>query len=156
MTLSLPRSKSAPTIFRAFWLLTSCLLVSCGGEPDDSGKDDSGKTGGPRIGKPTVGQLKRRDANIKSIKAMGLPTLDSLPVVADDEKVTLREPEAVAKRCLAVAICALKGETEGKDPGLIKKVLAEMGAKSYLSPKESAFQKLMQRYGIKSTQYRDR
>src|SRR5262245_9899478 len=59
---------------------------------------------------PTPAQLARRAKSIATAKKMGLPTLETLPVIDDDLAVKLRTSNEVAKRCLATTICAVKGE----------------------------------------------
>src|SRR5262245_21425927 len=60
---------------------------------------------------PTAAQLARRTRSIETVRKLGLPTLESLPVVEDESQITPRTKEEVAQRCLAIVICAAKGET---------------------------------------------
>jgi hypothetical protein len=86
---------------------------------------------------PTEAQLARKARNIAIIKKMGLPTLESLPVVEDDAAVKLRTPQEVAKRCIATVICAAKGESN--DQELVDNVIKDYAAQTYFSPQEKQF-----------------
>src|SRR4051812_6657581 len=46
---------------------------------------------------PTAAQLARRAKNNKMIKEMGLPVLETLPVVEDEQLVKLRTPQEAAE-----------------------------------------------------------
>jgi hypothetical protein len=87
--------------------------------------------------RPTPVQLARKKKNTAHVLLAGLPTTDALPVVEDDSKVTPRTKEAVAQRCLAAVICAIKGESN--DQKLAIKLVQRYGAGAFLSPKERAF-----------------
>ena len=63
---------------------------------------------------PTAVQLARRTKNNKTIRDMGLPVLENLPVVEDEQTVKLRSPEQIAKRCLATTFCA-QGRNQRSD-----------------------------------------
>jgi hypothetical protein len=86
---------------------------------------------------PTAAQLARRAKNNKTIRDMGLPVLEDLPVVEDENTAKLRGPEEIAKRCLATTFCAIKGET--KDQTLVDSLIKDYSATLYFSPKEQAF-----------------
>lgn len=88
---------------------------------------------------PTQAQLDRKARSIAIIQQMGLPYIEHLPVVEDDQQIEARTAQEVAKRCIAVVLCALKGETQGREKALVDSVVKEYGASSYLSPKEAAF-----------------
>lgn len=88
---------------------------------------------------PTASQLERKKKNTETLATMGLPTLDSLPVVEDEETITPRTSIEVAQRCLAVVFCAVKGETQGEDQPLIDSLVKEYEAESFFSDKEAAF-----------------
>lgn len=111
-----------------FIMLTAILVVSCRKEDSvDRGKyprvDESELQGVIRTNldspAPTKAQLARRSQSIAIIKAMGLPVMENLPVVEDQLQVKPRTPREVAERHIAVVLCALKGETEGKDNALV-------------------------------------
>jgi len=86
---------------------------------------------------PTAAQLARKQKNTQLVQAMGLPTLEHLPVVEDETEITPRTAQEVAQRCLAVAIAAVKGETG--DQELIEELVKEYGAREYFSPEEKKF-----------------
>jgi hypothetical protein len=86
---------------------------------------------------PTVSQLARRDRNNKIIRGLGLPVLESLPVVEDDNLVNLRTPKEVAERCVATTFCALKGEVQ--DQKLVDSLIKDYSAASFFSPDEQEF-----------------
>ncbi len=86
---------------------------------------------------PTEAQLARKSKSIAAVKEMGLPAIEHLPVVEDESTITPRSPQVVAKRCIATAFCAVKGETD--DNAFVAKVVIEYSAENYFSPKESAF-----------------
>ncbi len=88
---------------------------------------------------PTKAQLDRKARSIALIRQMGLPYMDNLPVVEDERQTTPRLPEQVAKRCIAVALCAVKGETQGNDEALISNLVKMYGAQSFFSPEEAVF-----------------
>lgn len=87
--------------------------------------------------KPTEAQLARRTKHNKIIREMGLPVLESLPVVEDEKTAKLRSPEEIAKRCLATTFCAVKGET--KDQKLVDSLTKDYSASGYFSPEEQQF-----------------
>ena len=78
---------------------------------------------------PTQDQLDRRVRNNKIIKEMGLPVLESLPVVEDEKAVKFRTAEDVAKRCVATTICAVQGEEP--DQKLTKELIERYSAAEY-------------------------
>lgn len=86
---------------------------------------------------PTAEQLARRERSLATLKALGVPSLPSLPVVEDEAAVKARTVEELAQRCIAVAICAVKGETG--DQTLVENLLVEYRAVDFLSPVERAF-----------------
>ncbi len=86
---------------------------------------------------PTAAQLSRKSGSIAGVKALGLPYIEHLPVVEDETMVQPRNPQEVAKRCVAVALCAVKGETN--DQKLIDQLVESYSAGQYFSPEEAAF-----------------
>ncbi|MFO0748236.1 MAG: DUF4272 domain-containing protein [Myxococcota bacterium] len=88
---------------------------------------------------PTAAQLARKARSTAKVRALGLPTLDSLPVVEDDAAIAPRSVDEVAARCLATAICAVRGETN--DAKIADALVARFGIAGALSPKEVAFLK---------------
>lgn len=86
---------------------------------------------------PTPAQLARRAKNNKTIRNMGLPVLEDLPVVEDEKTVKLRSAEEIAKRCLATTFCAVKGET--KDQAFVDSLIKDYSAATFFSPVEQRF-----------------
>jgi hypothetical protein len=86
---------------------------------------------------PTGSQLARKTKSIAAVKGLGLPTIDHLPVVEDESTFKPRLPQEVAKRCVATAICAIKGETD--DGEFVGEVVKKFSADPYFSPKERTF-----------------
>jgi hypothetical protein len=86
---------------------------------------------------PTEAQLARRAKNNKTIRDMGLPVLEDLPVVEDEKTAPLRTAEEIAKRCLATTFCAVKGET--KDQAFVDSLIKDYSAAPYFSPEERQF-----------------
>lgn len=86
---------------------------------------------------PTVAQLDRKKRSQEVVKALGLPWLETLPVVEDETEVAPRTREEVVSRCLATALCAVKGETN--DQKLVDGVVTTFAARSFFSPKELTF-----------------
>jgi hypothetical protein len=88
---------------------------------------------------PTRAQMDRKARSIALITEMGLPYINHLPVVEDEQEIVARTPEEVAKRCLAVALCAVKGVSRGADQADLESLVEEYHARPYFSPKETAF-----------------
>jgi hypothetical protein len=86
---------------------------------------------------PTAAQLERKRKSTTIVQQLGLPTLDRLPVVEDEVTVTPRSKDEVASRCVATAICAVKGESN--DQALIDQLVQKYSAKSFFSPEERKF-----------------
>lgn len=86
---------------------------------------------------PTSAQLARKRQSEMAVRALGLPILDSLPVVEDDAEVAPRTTEEVAIRAIATTLTGVKGETN--DQQLVDKLVANFSADSAFSPKERAF-----------------
>jgi len=67
-----------------------------------------------------------------------LPAIDHLPVVEDEAAIRPRTKEEVADRCLAIVICAVKGETGDDDD--VKTIIRDFPrAKGAFSPEERRF-----------------
>jgi hypothetical protein len=88
---------------------------------------------------PTAAQLERKKKSIRQVKAMGLPFIEGLPVVEDEHQIKPRTAEEVASRCIAVVLCAIKGETQGKDQPFIDGLVKRFAAEEYFSPEEAKF-----------------
>jgi len=88
---------------------------------------------------PTDAQLTRKKKSEARVHALGLPVNANLPVVEDDGAVQPRTDIEVAQRCIAVAICAVKGESD--DQELTDKLVEEYSAASFFSPEEDRFRR---------------
>jgi hypothetical protein len=86
---------------------------------------------------PTEAQQARKSRSIAMVKALGLPHTERLPVVEDETDIQHRSGQEVAKRCIAVALCAVKGETN--DQKLIDQLVETYSAGAYFSPAEIEF-----------------
>ena len=86
---------------------------------------------------PTASQLTRKAKSIAAIKELGLPFSENLPVVEDEASIAPRSPEEVAERTLALAISAVKGESN--DQRLIDSLITRYAAKQLFTPAELAF-----------------
>jgi hypothetical protein len=142
------------------------VLASCAKQPEPDGKNEPVEEKGPQGDRkmtadskkyvtveeeklkgvvrtrfdspnPTKAQLERRARNIAIVRQMGLPVLETLPVLEDDATVKIRGAEEVAKRCLATTFCAVKGETN--DAKFVESLISDYAASSYLSPAEQRF-----------------
>jgi hypothetical protein len=85
----------------------------------------------------TPSQLERRERSLEILKCLGVPYLAGLPTVEDDASIIPRLPGEIARRCVAVALCAVKGESNDQD--LVNRLVADLGAEPYFSPREAAF-----------------
>src|SRR5262245_32727497 len=103
-----------------FFVLCIPFLASCGKQEGAPARNDKYPTANEADLKgavrtrfdspnPTAAQLARRTKNNKTIRDMGLPVLDDLPVVEDETTAKMRCSEEIAKRCLATTFCAIKG-----------------------------------------------
>jgi hypothetical protein len=130
--------------------LTASLCVGCGLDVSDfsGSKASEGKVlteadaqGRARTNldnpKPTEAQLARKAKGMAAVQALGLPVLDTLPVVEDVTQVTPRTQEEIARRCLAVSVCAAKGESGDHELG--RKLADWFQIRDNLSPRESEF-----------------
>jgi len=88
---------------------------------------------------PTAAQLERKRKSIERVREMGLPFIEHLPVVEDEHQTTVRNAREVAERCIAVALCAVKGESRGEDAAFIDKLVKNHGAQRYFSKREADF-----------------
>ncbi|MFK7939897.1 MAG: DUF4272 domain-containing protein [Roseovarius sp.] len=85
----------------------------------------------------TEGQLARKARSIKTLQSMGVPVLDTLPVIAGLPDAKRRSSTEVANRALALMIVALKGETLDQD--LVNAVIGQYDAQALFTPRELAF-----------------
>jgi hypothetical protein len=86
---------------------------------------------------PTPAQLARKAKSIAAIKELGLPFTDNLPVVEDEASITPRSNEEIAERTIALAIAAVKGESN--DQQLVDSLITRFSAQQLFTPAELAF-----------------
>ena len=86
---------------------------------------------------PTASQLARKAKSIAAVKELGLPFTDHLPVVEDEASITPRSPEEIAERTIALAISAVKGESN--DQQLVDSLITRFSAEQLFTPAELAF-----------------
>jgi len=133
-------SNSFSSLLSLALIIVALLCCSCTESPKLT-VDESELQGVVRTSldspEPTAGQLDRRKRNTDLVAAMGLPTFAELPVVEDEAQVKPRTKEEVAKRCIAAAICAAKGEAN--DQELTDRLVADFKATSFFSPDELKF-----------------
>jgi hypothetical protein len=79
----------------------------------------------------------RKARSIAALEAAAVPVLPSLPVIETAATSLRRSEEEVARRMIALAIVAVKGETGDHEMGL--GLIEQFGAADFLSPKEAAF-----------------
>ena len=106
----------------ALGFMTVVMLLGCSKKTPTTGQDSSDYPSVPEAKlqgiartnldspTPTNAQLERKRRSEKAVKELGLPVLDSLPVVEDDAKVTPRTTDEVAARCIATTLTAVKGK----------------------------------------------
>ena len=87
--------------------------------------------------RPSAEQVARRDRSLGILKGLGVPYLATLPVIEEARSIKPRTATEIANRCVAVAICAVKGETH--DQKLADELTERFGAGSLFSPREAAF-----------------
>ena len=79
----------------------------------------------------------RKDASHSVLQAEGVPILLSLPLIADETSSPRRRDEEVIQRLIALAIVAVKGETN--DHGMALGLVQQFNATGYFTPQEQAF-----------------
>lgn len=84
----------------------------------------------------TKEQRQRKARSIQRLERMGIPVLESLPVIASESDALRRSDQEVIERALALMIVALKGETGDQD--LVDTVIAQYGAQGLFTPREKA------------------
>ncbi len=62
-----------------------------------------------------------------------------MPVVEDERQIEPRTSREVAQRCIAVVLCAVKGETQGEDQEFIEQLVQDYDAEACFSPAEACF-----------------
>lgn len=86
---------------------------------------------------PKPSQLARRNRSLAVLKQLGVPYLATLPVTEAEGSFAPREVREIAERALAVAIAAVKGESN--DHAFAQKLVSDYKARSLFTPKELAF-----------------
>lgn len=86
---------------------------------------------------PTEEQLARRKRSIALLEALGVPAGDNLPVIESESATSPRGAKEIAERCIALAICAVYGET-GDHP-MVQDSIEAFAAASFFTPKEKQF-----------------
>lgn len=79
----------------------------------------------------------RKAKSVERLKKEGVPTIEHLPFIEDSTEAKNRTKEEIAKRAIAVAITAVKGE--GLDQETIDNLVKKYGAQDFFSPDEAAF-----------------
>ncbi|WP_306115478.1 MULTISPECIES: DUF4272 domain-containing protein [unclassified Roseovarius] len=86
---------------------------------------------------PNAEQLARKARSVELLRAKGIPVLDSLPVIVDEDRSLRRTKKEVAERALALMIAAVKGETG--DQALIDTLIDQYDAGALFTLAERAF-----------------
>jgi hypothetical protein len=79
----------------------------------------------------------RRNRTIARLRNEGVPVIEHLPVIADESEALIRPKEEVARRAIAVAICAVKGE--GMEQAQVLGIVERYQATPFFSPAEQDF-----------------
>lgn len=85
----------------------------------------------------TANQKNRKRRNIDFLNNLGVPTIEHLPCIIDEEKVAIRSINAIVKRIIAIAITAVKAE--GLEMERINQIISQFDAAHYFSPEEIDF-----------------
>jgi hypothetical protein len=86
---------------------------------------------------PTEAQLARKRRSGELVQELELPILETLPVIEDESSIVPRSTEEIAARCLATAVCAMKGECG--DQETMRGIVERVGVAGLFSPEEQAF-----------------
>jgi hypothetical protein len=86
---------------------------------------------------PTPAQLARRERSIAVLKNLGVPYLATLPVTESETAIVPRSAKEIADRAVAVAIAAVKGETN--DQEFVEDLVTQYQADTLFTPQEKAF-----------------
>ncbi len=86
---------------------------------------------------PSQEAAARKAASITRLKSEGVPTLESLPVIADATTARTRTKEEIAHRAIAVCLTAVRGE--GVEKEKVDALVKKFGAEKFFTPKEAAF-----------------
>src|SRR5690606_14299003 len=86
---------------------------------------------------PSLEAITRKTQSMEFLKEKGIPTIEHLPVNEDSETTEIRPVNEIARRLIGCTICAVGGETGDKE--LMKQLVAEFEAESYLTSDEKEF-----------------
>lgn len=86
---------------------------------------------------PTEAQLRRKRASIERVQALGLRTLEQLPVVEDESTIVPRTAAEIVERLIATLMCALKAES--RDQAFTLQCVEKYAAHDLFSPEERAY-----------------
>lgn len=86
---------------------------------------------------PTKGQIQRKERFTEMVASLGGPTSKTLPVIEDVNSIAPRSQEEIAKRAIAVAVAAVKGEGMPHDE--VSKIVKDWKIDSYFSREELTF-----------------
>lgn len=86
---------------------------------------------------PSQEAWERKARSIAFLKAQGVPTLDTLPMIEDSASSKIRSPKIIAERLVACTITAVGGETG--DKAFVAQLIREFGAEKLLTPEEKLF-----------------
>lgn len=86
---------------------------------------------------PSERQLKRREKSGVAVRALGLPVLESLPVIEDDSETEPQDVPSVVRRMLCIAVCAVKAEKAERE--FIEQLIDRYQIREWLSPQELSF-----------------
>lgn len=81
--------------------------------------------------------LARRKWAVDLLRAEGVPILATLPVIESSTEAKLRQQDEVVRRAIALAVVAVKGETN--DQALADELTRQFGALNDFTPHEKAF-----------------
>jgi hypothetical protein len=90
---------------------------------------------------PATDALRRKHRTEDALAARGLETFQGLPVVEGEDEVRLRPASEVARRCLALIVVAVRGESLGTGDPLTVSLLKKRAPLAFpaLSPEERRF-----------------
>ena len=82
-------------------------------------------------------QIQRRERTIKILNRMGLPCPSQGLITQYQPSPELPSPVEIINRCLAVSICAVKGETGNQ--AMVEEMVTEFSARDYFTEGEQFF-----------------
>jgi hypothetical protein len=85
----------------------------------------------------SIDQIEGREKRIRVLKRMGLPHPDSPLKIPDEASIKLPATVDIVNRCLAVSICAVKGETNNQP--MVNQMVSEFSVQNHLTSREKDF-----------------